>query len=372
MKFTTRIISTLLLGAAAASSSSSSNAIALAAESSGYCPTIYADFVRRQLANFSPDGIFVAQEGESQKHTPFLTLSDDGKSATVIVGNGEEEGGVYHPMSASTDPLEVHFVTHILVKDQDGNFIVNEALDPTVAAPATITFAVPDGVTEMVAYEWCNKHGLWAGPAVQVPTSETETEPLVEKSLEVSDECSVSDFPEAAWPSVHADFLRLQAQVFESEMPFTEADGEKHVPYITVNEDGTSSILVGKVGGPIHPMNGSDGETAPHWITEIYVVDQDGKIVAMKSLDPTGVTEATMTFDTPEGATTMQAYSWCNIHGLYEGPVTEVEAPAEVEITEEATDADAVTVKEAPSSGTAAVVSLSVIASALTLTALEM
>lgn len=61
-----------------------------------------------------------------------------------------------------------------------------------------------------------------------------------------------------------------------------------------------------------------------------------------------------------------------DIHGLYEGPVTEVEAPAEVEITEEATDADAVTVKEAPSSGTAAVVSLSVIASALTLTALEM
>ena len=115
MKFPTSI-STLLLGAAAASSSS--NAIALAAESSGYCPTIYADFVRRQLANFSPDGIFVAQEGESQKHTPFLTLSDDGKSATVIVGNGEEEGGVYHPMSASTDPLEVHFVTHILVKDQ--------------------------------------------------------------------------------------------------------------------------------------------------------------------------------------------------------------------------------------------------------------
>ena len=37
---------------------------------------------------------------------------------------------------------------------QDGNFIVNEALDPTVAAPATITFAVPEGVTEMTAYEW--------------------------------------------------------------------------------------------------------------------------------------------------------------------------------------------------------------------------
>lgn len=108
--------STLLLAAAAASSSS--NALALAAESSEYCPTIYADFVRRQLAHFSPDGTFVAQEGENQKHTPFLTLSEDGKSATVIVGNGEEEGGVYHPMTPSEDPSEVHFVTHILVKDQ--------------------------------------------------------------------------------------------------------------------------------------------------------------------------------------------------------------------------------------------------------------
>ncbi len=212
-----------------------------------------------------------------------------------------------------------------------------------------------------------NKHGLWAGPAVTVATPETEVL-LEEKSLAVSDTCSVSDFPEAAWPSVHADFMRLQASVFESEMPFTEADGEKHAPYITVNEDGTSSILVGKVGGPIHPMNGSaDGETPPHWITEIYVVDQDGKIVAMKSLDPTGVTEATMTFDTPEGATTLKGYSWCNIHGLYEGPVTEVEPAAEVEIAAEVTDVEEVV----ESSGTAAAVSLGVIASAV-LTALEM
>lgn len=369
------ISTTLFLGAAAAASSSnaSSNALALAAASSSeYCPTIYADFVRRQLAHFSPEGIFIAQEGESQKHTPFLSLSEDGKSATVIVGNGDEEGGVYHPMTASTDPSEVHFITHILVKDQDDNFIVNQALDPTAEAPATITFAVPAGVTEMVAYEWCNKHGLWAGPAVQVPTSETETVLQDTKSLATSDECTVSHFPEGAWPSVHADFLRLQAQVFESETPFTEADGVKHTPYITVNEDGTSSILVGEVGVAIHPMNGSpDGNEPPHWITEIYVVDQDGKIVAMKSLDPTGVTEATMDFDTPESATTLQAYAWCNIHGLYEGPVTEVGA------TKEAADADETTVTvlgDGSNSGTTAAVSLSVIAiaSAVTLTALKM
>lgn len=129
------ISTTLFLGAAAAASSSnaSSNALALAAASSSeYCPTIYADFVRRQLAHFSPEGIFIAQEGESQKHTPFLSLSEDGKSATVIVGNGDEEGGVYHPMTASTDPSEVHFITHILVKDQVSYGTLSVRLLPSI------------------------------------------------------------------------------------------------------------------------------------------------------------------------------------------------------------------------------------------------
>ena len=128
------ISTTLFLGAtAAASSSSASNALALAAASSSeYCPTIYADFVRSQLAHFSPEGIFIAQEGESQKHTPFLSLSEDGKSATVIVGNGDEEGGVYHPMTASTDPSEVHFITHILVKDQVSFCTLSVRLLPSI------------------------------------------------------------------------------------------------------------------------------------------------------------------------------------------------------------------------------------------------
>ena len=42
----------------------------------------------------------------------------------------------------------------MLVLFQDDNFIVNQALDPTVEGPATITFAVPVGVTKMVPYEW--------------------------------------------------------------------------------------------------------------------------------------------------------------------------------------------------------------------------
>ena len=147
-------ISTLILGASAAASSSS-NALASAAEaSSEFCPTVYVDFMRRQTAYFNPDGIFIAGDGESKKHTPFITVSDDGKSAKVVVGDGDEEGGVWHPMTPSDDPNKVHWITHIMVKDQDGNFIVNQALSPTVEGPATITFAVPEGVTELTASEW--------------------------------------------------------------------------------------------------------------------------------------------------------------------------------------------------------------------------
>ena len=36
-------------------------------------------------------------------------------TATVVVGNGDEEGGIWHhPMVTNDDPETVHFITHIL------------------------------------------------------------------------------------------------------------------------------------------------------------------------------------------------------------------------------------------------------------------
>ena len=105
----------------------------------------------------------------------------------------------------------------------------------------------------------------------------------------------------------------------------------KHIPYITLNEDGvTGSIIVGVEPDPVHPMIGSaDGVEDPHWITEVYVVDADtGKIITMKSLDPTGVDAATMEFDIPSGTKSIIAYEWCNIHGLWESPKVETTTAA--------------------------------------------
>jgi len=125
------------------------------------CPTMFADFRRRQRTEFFSDGPFGI--ADSAKHVPVLTISGDGTTGTVVVGNGNEVGGEWHPMVASEDPGEVHFVTHIVVTDQDGNVVALEAMDPTVAAPASMTFAVPAGVAALTPYEWCDmmKQSAW-------------------------------------------------------------------------------------------------------------------------------------------------------------------------------------------------------------------
>ena len=169
-----------------------------------------------------------------------------------------------------------------------------------------------------------NIHGLWVGETVSIPVTTAE-------ARSGSSDCEVSQYPEGAWESVHADFLRQQKETYQSDTPFKEEDGVKHIPYITLNEDGvTGSIIVGVEPDPVHPMIGSaDGITDPHWITEVYVVDADtGKIITMKSLDPTGVDAATIEFDIPAGTESIIAYEWCNIHGLWESPKVETTTAA--------------------------------------------
>lgn len=124
-------------------------------------------------------------------------------------------------------------------------------------------------------------------------------------------DCSVSDFPVESWTSVHSDFLRLQSIEFGSSIPFTEATGgERHTPYITLEDDGMASVLVGKTGGEIHPMIASDDPELVHWITEIYVLQNGEQIISMSSLDPSGVNEAIMDFAIPDGSETIQAFAW--------------------------------------------------------------
>ena len=122
------------------------------------CPTLFADFKRRQLASFDSD-VFLYNEMVGGKHVPYLTFSESTLApnilmATIVVGDGDKEGGVYHPMVASDKVDEVHFVTHIMVKDQNGNVVALKSMDATGPIPASMTFEVPAGTTELTPYEW--------------------------------------------------------------------------------------------------------------------------------------------------------------------------------------------------------------------------
>eukprot|EP00804_Cyclotella_cryptica_P001293 CCRYP_017902-RA/>CCRYP_017902-RA protein AED:0.05 eAED:0.05 QI:0/0/0.5/1/0/0.5/2/618/275 len=210
---------------------------------SEHCPTLKADFTRRQLNEWSSSTPFTIADGgdgnDKAKHVPVLTISEDGGNFTIVVGNGNEENGVWHPQVASDDPNVVHFVTHIYAEDQasffDGNVIYMRTLNPQAGEPATITTLVPEGVTELTPYSFCNLHGLWVGDTVSTGGTE-QTDRIIT--------CAGSDaleWVEGAWPSVKADLQRQQMVTFGSDAPYTESDSEYisyHVqfPFVATSE----------------------------------------------------------------------------------------------------------------------------------------
>ena len=97
--------------------------------------------------------------------------------------------------------------------------------------------------------------------------------------------------------------------------------GVKHVPYIELHDNGTATVTVG-VEGNYHVMQEASREldefgnpVEPHWINDIYVMDQNGTIITMQSLNPADMDVAQIHFTVPSNATTLTAMEWCNIHG---------------------------------------------------------
>eukprot|EP01063_Lacrimia_lanifica_P032503 TRINITY_DN5563_c0_g1_i1.p1 TRINITY_DN5563_c0_g1~~TRINITY_DN5563_c0_g1_i1.p1 ORF type:complete len:456 (+),score=110.78 TRINITY_DN5563_c0_g1_i1:217-1584(+) len=109
----------------------------------------------KQAAAFPPIAAHV-------KHTPRLAVSAVG-FATVTVGPPDAP----HMQHASRNPRAIHYVSILYVVDQDGTTVaatLPSPLDPRVS----LVFEVPAGTTRLTAYAYCNRHGLYAGDAVEV------------------------------------------------------------------------------------------------------------------------------------------------------------------------------------------------------------
>jgi desulfoferrodoxin (superoxide reductase-like protein) len=85
-------------------------------------------------------------------HVPTVTISDDKKSGTATLSG--------HPMT------EEHHITDIWVVDQHFNQIACDRLHAD--DKASISFEIPEHVTEIMAIEHCNLHGVWAADRVNM------------------------------------------------------------------------------------------------------------------------------------------------------------------------------------------------------------
>merc|ERR1712110_910684 len=196
-----------------------------------------------------------------------------GTTATVVVGLGalpDQEGQPIHPMIASVNPAKVHWVDHIWVKNQDGVVVAMRDLDATEPSPAMLTFEVPEGTTQLVAYEHCNLHGLFQGDAVTVAANQTAAGQNTTCNARFCDAQLVTVVVPSPAPTVavasHCDSLvaelrRRQAIEFPSSGGET-FDGDvnlKHKPFLRIQ--GQVAVVTvsprsvtGNGADPLHPM----------------------------------------------------------------------------------------------------------------------
>ena len=137
-----------------------------------------ADAMRRQLSEHKQEKPFVPATSNF-KHTPYVTIT--GTSAKVTVGLGTTSGNAadpIHPSVSSEDPLVVHYIEMLFVKDQTGKIIAASYL-PATKFPPTLEFLIPSGTTSLTAFSMCNTHGLFQSSIVSVPSSSQGSGSLV-------------------------------------------------------------------------------------------------------------------------------------------------------------------------------------------------
>eukprot|EP01060_Flectonema_neradi_P035409 TRINITY_DN650_c6_g1_i1.p1 TRINITY_DN650_c6_g1~~TRINITY_DN650_c6_g1_i1.p1 ORF type:complete len:1134 (+),score=187.87 TRINITY_DN650_c6_g1_i1:90-3491(+) len=258
------------------------------------------------------DGTPLTDSSSIDKHTPRIEI--DNRTVTITVGSV----GNIHPMTASKDKDMVHYIDAVWVTvntdiplyvwypnaDQNGSLVIE--------------FVIPEFVTSIKPHIHCNKHGTFSGSEYAVMSGNPSITLL-------DDMCQIKSCQSDPTPldcdSVMAELLRLN----ETASVVRSSSVLKHTPYIVIRGK-TGVVTVGapsdEEATPFHPM--TPGST-PHYIDRIVVEDDMKNIIAVGSFLPTEP-YAQLTFDIPPGTKTVQAYEFCNLHGLYAGPVVDTES----------------------------------------------
>ncbi|KAJ9435486.1 hypothetical protein DIPPA_01940 [Diplonema papillatum] len=117
-----------------------------------------------------------------------------------------------------------------------------------------------------------------------------------------------------------ADLLLHHQRATPATVPFEplakDLHSERHTPSIEIL--GTTVIVTVGVAGKVHPTVAGRDRNSLHYIQNIFVVDQDDRVLAMTELSPAGEEEPSLSFLVPEGTSSVKAYASCNTHGLFE------------------------------------------------------
>jgi len=250
------------------------------------------------------------------KHDPFLKFTTDRVVIDIGVrgADGSSSLDSLHPMN------ENHFIEVIYVKDQNGKVVhlqrwtAEEAELSYVRAHSKIVytrFKYRDGTTHLTPYSYCNLHGLWIGP-----------------TYDVNWEKEVAYIEGVTKKNAYVQKLRFN--------PFKDhKENVMHVPSTTFEkqrgEEMTESKLLGitTVRGlsgslqMLHPMNEN------HSIEVVYAKDQHNRTISLEGMKPETHRNPVSKYEIPEGTQTIQAYTYCRNHGLWQGKVHLIEEERE-------------------------------------------
>merc|ERR1719265_228134 len=182
-----------------------------------------------------------------------------------------------------------------------------------------MTFDVPKWATKLKPYDFCNKHGLWDGAEVTVPQYHMTAKSLYAWQTNPN-----------TWKYIISELHRMHKTFQKRTSPyFAEGtdipwDVDKNSPNLSIQGAKVSVIVGSESKGKLHPMIASTDPAEVHYITHIYVLDQDNNCVYLEALDPTNTEIAQVEFYLPSHATRLTPYSYCNLHGLWYGVSADV------------------------------------------------
>ena len=225
------------------------------------------------------------------KHDPYITYDRATKTGSIVVLGARGSTVNLHPQS-----FPAHYVEAIWARDQHGSIVFFESLTTASAPRAAFDLsATAPAVTSLVPYEYCNLHGLWRG---------------------------LNGIGFAAIRDQSTLNLGMPGPGVPGGRYEVGAAPRKHEPYMKISSTRSAHVVVrgnnaSTAAGSLHPMSSG------HFISNIWVTNQDGTILCEQLFDGSeGSPE--IDCDIPAGTDTVQSHEFCNLHGLWSGPIVTV------------------------------------------------